>query len=79
MTDTSGTWSRAPYTYYVYDIYGNQLSTGTVTVTDSYNCWATMILGAQPAATQYIGLADYNGVGVGYTTITVTDGSGGSG
>ncbi|HKD13781.1 MAG TPA: hypothetical protein VKE71_04470 [Candidatus Angelobacter sp.] len=79
MTDTSEAWPRTPYSFTNYDANGTVIASGTVTVTDSWDCWGTFWANSTMSVTQYLWLADSSGIGIGYATISVTNGTGGGG
>lgn len=80
ITMTAGSaWPATPYYWADYGPAGNLDQTGYVGgVTDSYDCWGYMTpYQDSGGSTHTIVLEDSNGNGIGYGTITVTDGSGG--
>ncbi len=83
VTDNSEAWPRTPATWYNYDAYGDVMQWGSVGgVTDSYNCWMyyePFFDNNHGSAIQYIWLTDGSGLGIGYATLSVTNGSGGGG
>jgi hypothetical protein len=78
MTSQGGPWNYTPASYVNFDAQGNILAQGPVTVTDSYDCYATWIV-SYTGGPQYIWMAESSGMGIGYTSFAVTNGTGGGG
>jgi len=83
MTDTSGAWQRNPATWVNYDSVGDVMQQGSIDgVQDAYDCWAYFTPyfdNNRGSAIQYVWLADVDGNGIGYATISVTNGTSGGG